>query len=276
MLDLSKPLAIGRTAEVYPWQADQVLKLFLPWVPEDWITHELRVSRLVEAAGLPAPKVIGEIIVVDGRRGICYQRLQGPSMLEQIQSNPLSIFKQFGLLGKLHAQIHSLAGTGLPSQRKKLQYKIKDAELLPEDLKVVILEALDELPDGDRVCHGDFHPGNILMTEQGPNLIDWTDAACGNPLADVARSIVLLSCAQVPTASLFGWLLKFTRKNLIERYKQHYSLISWQINETQLRAWIPIVAAARLNERIPQENHELLRLVKQGLNKKKQNDAYKG
>jgi len=265
MPPLSNPLAIGRTAQVFAWQEGQVIKLFHDWVPEDWITHEFRVARLVHASGLDVPYVIGEIVEVDGRRGICYQRLNGDSMMQHITAHPLSVFTQAGLLGKLHANMHARQGIGLPSQREKLKYKIRDAEPLPDYLKEAALQALEKLPDGDSVCHGDFHPGNILMTTRGPVVIDWTDASCGNPLSDVARTQVLLSSAQLPLNSLLGLLVKLGRNRMINAYAHEYFQSS-HLDRSQLKAWIPVVAAARLNEQIPEENERLLTIVRQGLN----------
>jgi len=263
---LSNPIATGRTARVFAWQEDQVIKVFHDWVPDDWVTHELQIARLVHSTGLDVPAVIGGIVEVDGLRGICYQRLEGDSMLEHIAAHPFTLFTRAGLLGELHAEMHTRYGIGLPSQREKLYYKITNADPLPNRLKDAALLALEKLPEGDRVCHGDFHPGNILITPRGPVTIDWTDAACGNPLSDVARTFVLLLNAQLPLNTLFGWLLKLSRKSMLNNYTHEYFRVS-QLDRFQLKAWIPVVAAARLNEQIPEENERLLNIVRNGFKK---------
>ncbi|MFH2039690.1 MAG: phosphotransferase [Chloroflexota bacterium] len=265
MPNLTELIAIGRTAEVFAWQEDQVLKLFYEWVPDDWITHEFRIASLIQSTGMDVPAVVGDIVEVEGRRGICYQRVNGNSMLQVMESHPLSLFEQAGLLGKLHAEMHCRQGIGLPSQRKKLRFKIKDADPLPDHLKDAVLQILAKLPDGDQICHGDFHPGNILMTSRGPIVIDWTDASSGNPLSDVARTLVLLTTAQLPLNSFFGWLVKFRRKHILDAYSQSY-FTTLQLDRSQLQSWMIIVAAARLNEKIPGENEHLIKIVRRGLN----------
>ena len=87
--------------------------------------------------------------------------------------------------------------------------KIERAQALPDDIRRRVLAALDTFPTGDRICHGDFHPGNILMTVRGEVVIDWIDVTRGNPLADLARTTILALGAAATDrglASLVGLL----------------------------------------------------------------------
>jgi aminoglycoside phosphotransferase (APT) family kinase protein len=79
----------------------------------------------------------------------------------------------------------------IPSQRQKLRKKIRHTKALPGPLQSKTLAALETMPDGDRVCHGDFHPDNILLPSQGEIIIDWIDASRGNPLADLPALLFL-------------------------------------------------------------------------------------
>lgn len=65
--------ARGRTAEVYAWGDQQILKLYFSEFPSHWVDYELKIARVVQDAGLPSPKV-GEIVEVNGRRGLVYER----------------------------------------------------------------------------------------------------------------------------------------------------------------------------------------------------------
>src|SRR5574338_1237169 len=68
----STPLAEGRTAEIFLWDEDHILKLYRDWCPADWVDYESRVAHAIHAAGIPSPAA-GEIVEVDGRRGLVYR-----------------------------------------------------------------------------------------------------------------------------------------------------------------------------------------------------------
>ena len=59
--DLGQPIGFGRTAEIYAWQEDQVLKLFYDWFGLENIEKEARITQAVHDSGLPVPAV-GEIV----------------------------------------------------------------------------------------------------------------------------------------------------------------------------------------------------------------------
>src|SRR6478752_2749091 len=94
----------GFTADVYAWGDGRVLKLFHPGAP-DRPEREYRVTRAVHAAGLPAPAVY-ELVEVDGRAGIVFERVDGPSLFEYVQARPWKLWWAIRRLAELHAQIH--------------------------------------------------------------------------------------------------------------------------------------------------------------------------
>jgi len=50
---------------------------------------------------------------------------------------------------------------------------------LPHEEKQQARRHLAALPDGNALCHGDLHPGNVLLTERGPVIIDCSAATRG-------------------------------------------------------------------------------------------------
>ena len=250
---LGEPIAAGRTAEVYAWEEGWVLKLFRDGGPTDWVDYEARIARIVYRLGLAVPAV-GEVVDVGSRRGILYERVDGESMLDTIMRD----LGQVEHYARLLAELHERVAPELPSQRERLQNRIGRAELLTEDVRRAFLESLHALPDGDRLCHGDFHPGNILMTARGPIIIDWVDAVRGNPLADIARTHLLITAGEVPPEA------ERPRAQFAAAYLDHHPLLTPERRE-EFRAWHPIVAAARLVEDIAGEQGHLFSIIERGL-----------
>lgn len=60
------------------------------------------------------------------------------------------------------------------------------------ELKNPIISELEALEKENFLCHGDFHPGNIIYTDGKMVVIDWDNAVNGNRYYDVARSFMLL------------------------------------------------------------------------------------
>ena len=120
--------------------------------------------------------------------------------------------------------------------------------------------ALETMPTGDRICHGDLHPGNVLLTTRGESVIDWVDATRGNPLVDVARTtIIFLGAAQ--SAEIPRPLMKILVALFHATYIRHYFKLC-PGGEDEYRRWFPIVAAARLSEGIPELEAWLLTQVR--------------
>jgi uncharacterized protein (TIGR02172 family) len=261
---LKSPFAIGHTAEVYSWDEGYILKLFREWFPLSAIEHEAHVANSVHNAGLSAPAVLGDIIEIDGRYGLVYERVIGVSMLETLAARPWNVLKFAHRLAELQVKMHRIKKVpGLPIQHETLKNKIQSAEMLSSDLREVAVNMLGELPQGNQLCHGDFHPDNVLMTENGAVIIDWIDATCGNPLADVARSSILLSKGHLPENKRMRWILGLFREWFHRTYLKRY-FQRCPGDPKEFAAWRTVNAAGRLSERIPEEQ-ALLAFVKTSL-----------
>ncbi len=251
----------GRTAEVFAWGDGQVLKLYRAGMPAQWVADEARVGRIVVDAGLAAP-AIGDIVEVDGRLGVVYERLDGPSMLDYMAGHPAEIPALGRQFAELHAQMHDCNRPELPSQRAGFVAAIEYAPQLSAALKQAALRQLNGLADGQAVCHGDYHPGNLVMTRRGPLVIDWMSARCGNPVADVARTTLMFRMARVPEyySAETQQALELARRSFYETYLSAY-LTRRPFAVEEIEAWIPVLAAARLSESIAEEEADLLKLV---------------
>jgi uncharacterized protein (TIGR02172 family) len=248
---LGSPLAIGNTAEVYARGRAQVLKLFHARYSQATVEHEAQIARTVHAAGLPVPAV-GPVVEVNGRHGIVFERVDGPTLLERLAAAPWRLCGYARLLARLQADVHKIRGVaGVPDQRVRLSRRIGEAEIVPAGLRAAALRVLTDLPVDDRLCHGDFHPGNVLMTKNGPMIIDWNDATNGHPLSDVARSTLLIGGAPAPDNAP-GWVAKDRlRRRFLSAYRRHYCRLCPGAT-TDIDRWRVVNAAARLSESVPE------------------------
>ena len=104
---LGPRLAQGRTAEIFGWGDDQIIKLLRKGFSESALEVEAMITRIVYDAGLPVPKTEG-IVEVGGRPGIISERIDGPSMMDELNANPGTVVQAAHLLAELHAAIHNV------------------------------------------------------------------------------------------------------------------------------------------------------------------------
>lgn len=254
-------IAKGRTAEVYAWHDNQILKLFYAWCPPHWAQHEIEIGCALATTTLPTPKLI-DALEIGGRQGIIYERVDGPSMLRVSSAKPWLLFRLARQLAELHIEIHKQNGFGLTPLRSSLRATIQQVENLPTNLKAGVLRLLEKLPDDSALCHFDLHPDQVLITARGPVIIDWMTAHQGHPLADVARTFIILMVGQVPYA---GWtmraILNLWRGLFYRTYIARYLELQPGVTQDEIRTWMIPVAAGRLKEQIRGEEEPLLRFI---------------
>ncbi|WP_276354821.1 phosphotransferase [Cohnella caldifontis] len=260
---MGKGALIGRgmTAEVYESGDRQVLKLYYEWYKPEWIREEAEIAAAVQEAGVPAPKIYG-MKQEDGRNGLLCEKVEGPSMLAEIQSTPFRMRQFAKEMARLHLRIHRCGADKLPRQKDRLEHAIQaSADILGERTEG-ILRFLRSLPQGTRICHGDFHPDNILVADGGSIAIDWTNASLGDPMGDVARtSLMFLSPFNPPgTPKAMSPVNRLAKKLLNRAYLNEYRKLG-KLDMEALGRWMLPVAAARLTENVPGEREWLMERI---------------
>jgi tRNA A-37 threonylcarbamoyl transferase component Bud32 len=236
-------LAVGNVAEVFEW-GSRVLKLYKSTAAKPAAFREAAIHATAEALGLPVPGV-WSVQEIEGRWGLTFDRVNQASFAEQMLNNPDEIPRYLECMVRLHMRIHAHEAIQFACLKVRLAANIAATRLLDDRRKQDLLAGIADMPDGDRLCHGDFHPMNILGDASQPVIIDWPDARRGNPAADVCRSYLLmkLHAAEIATA-----------------YLDAYCQASGMARQTVL-GWLPYVAAARLVENVPSQFDELLKIV---------------
>lgn len=258
-------IAQGRTAEVYAWGNDYILKLFHDNWSEEIAKQEARNARLAYNRGISTPAV-DEVVEIEGRHGIIYERVDGVSMVEStfniLRKHPWRIGTLMRKFADLHYAIHQCSASDLPTAQAKLERAIQRADPLSTEQKQSVLIKLAQLPNSDRLCHGDMHPENVVITPQGLVVIDWLTAVQGDPSWDVARTSYLLKDSGLPPhmPPLLRRVIQLLRLPAHAIYMRRYREHS-QISQQQLTVWQAPLAAARLSEGISEEETQLLELI---------------
>lgn len=184
-----KQIGGGSISDLFEYGEGRVLKLYHDYVSEDLVQNEYSNNRLICHDILTAQAL--ERISVNGRQGIVFDRLTGITQADQIKKKPLLILHYAMRFAETHLSIHKCSCPGLPSQKDYLTKFIIRKNFSP-DKERQLIDQLNQLPDGDRVCHNDFTPDNIIFSQDRYYTIDWSGATHGDPAMDVAHTMLLM------------------------------------------------------------------------------------
>lgn len=187
---LGEVVARGTRSSIHAYGPGAVIKVPHSSTPTDWILAEAGYTEAVRAVGAPVPRLLG-IARIDGRPASVWERIEGASMWQHISEQP----ERSGELGELLADIQLglfalLPPLALPSQRDRLVSKIRTSATTFEPSLARALDIVPPLVAPLCLCHGDLHPSNVILSDQGPVIVDWFDASRGDPVADVARTLL--------------------------------------------------------------------------------------
>lgn len=241
MVKLGKLLGSGNAADVYAFGA-LALKLYKSSDAKASVFREAANLALVDGLGLPVPKV-HRVDLFSDRWGVVLDRITDNHSVSPAEGPNMQSYATF--MARLHASIHNCPGHGLPALKERLATRIDRADIISPAVRLRLLERLASLPPGDRICHGDFHPGNIMGSITNPLVVDWLDACSGHPTADICRTYLLLN-PQFP--------------DLAEGYIEAYHTETVYERDAVL-GWLPVIAAARLAENIQGQQSILMRIA---------------
>lgn len=192
MTTLGPQLATGRTADLFAYGNDSVVKVVRSSFPADWASIEFDLARRIHTLDVVTPEPRA-LIEIDGRAAVVFERVDGPSMQTSVLAGDLMVTDAADLLADIHRRILACPPPdGLPAASARIAAKIDAVTVInPAERREGRL-LVERLPAGDRLLHGDLHPNNVILAESGPVIIDWYDASVGHPAADIARSKLLM------------------------------------------------------------------------------------
>lgn len=224
---------------------DGFVKVFGEEYTKAGILNEALNQARVEETDLNIPK-IKSIEVVDGKWSIIMDYIEGTTLTELMKTHPEKEDEYLELFVELQRTVLSKRVPMLNKLKDKMNSRISMADL-DATTRYDLHTRLDSLPKHYNLCHGDFHPSNIIITADGtPYIIDWAHATQGNASADVARTYLMFY--------LEG------KEQLAEKYLKLYCAKS-DTAKQYVQKWIPIVAASRLTKAKAEEDEFLRRWI---------------
>lgn len=251
-------IARGGQAEIYDYGDGKVLRVAKRPQDFDRIRYEYSVYSSLAESGLSVPRA-HELVSVDGAPAILMDKVEGSSMMDGIARNPFQLAARARELARLHLGLRRFrVPKGLTPTKAKAEFCINHSQILSDMTKQRILEVLKGLPEGDALCHGDFHPGNIICNGGKYYIIDWVGASCGDFCADVAHTCILLRVVpRVPHMSRAMHLIqKRVGRSIADRYLTSVSTeISFDYEV--FSKWVLVNAAERTYHGLESEKEHL-------------------
>ncbi len=227
-MKLDRIIAVRNSKTVYR-DGELCMKVFDSSYSKADILNEALNQARVEETGLNIPK-IREITVIDGKWTIISDFIKGKTLARLMEENPEKRDEYLDLFVDLQIEMHSKQCPLLNKLKDKMKRKISQTDF-DATTRYELNARLDAMPKHTKLCHGDFNPSNIIVSDGGtPYILDWSHATQGNASADVARTY-LLFCLGGDTECAKEYLELFCKKsNTAMQYVQK---------------WMPIVAASQ-------------------------------
>ena len=227
-MKLDRIIAVRNNKTVYR-DGELCMKVFdTNYSKADVLNEALNQAR-VEETGLNIPK-IHEVTVIDGKWTIVSDYIKGKTLQQLMDEHPEKKDEYLNLFVDLQLEMHSKSCPLLTKLRDKMNRKISQTDF-DATTRYELHSRLDAMPKHNKLCHGDFNPSNIIITDDGtPYIIDWSHATQGNASADVARTYLLF------------WL-----NGDIDGAKKYLELFCRKSNTARqyVQKWMPIVAASQ-------------------------------
>lgn len=227
-MKLDRVLAVRNNKTIYR-DGDDCVKVFGDDFAKDDVLAEALNQARVEHTGLNIPK-IKAVTMIDGKWAIVSEYIKGKTLDRLMAENSDKKHEYMEMFVDLQIKVQSCTCPLLPKLKDKMSRKISQADL-DATTRYDLHTRLEGMPKHNKLCHGDFNPGNIIITDDGtPYILDWSHATQGNASADVARTYLLF------------WL-----NGDIDGAEEYLDLFCAKsgTDKQYVQKWMPIVAASQ-------------------------------
>ncbi len=227
-MKLDRVIAVRNNKTIYR-DGDVCVKVFNDDYSKADVLNEALNQARIEETGLNIPKV-REVTMVDGKWAIVSDYIKGKTLQQLMDEDGENKDKYIEMLVDLQLEVHSKVSPLLGKLKDKMNRKICQSDL-DATTRYDLHTRLEAMPKHNKVCHGDFNPSNVIITDEGKAyILDWAHATQGNASADAARTYLLF------------WLY-----GDIDGAKKYLDLFCQKSDTAKqyVQKWMPIVAASQ-------------------------------
>ena len=228
----------GLQATVYAG-GEYAVKLYRAGYPKTYVFEEACIMARLEEMRFPGPKVY-EVLLAEGQYGLRMERVRGKPVAEGLR-DPARQQETMETLVDLQLGLQKQDAPWAPNLKQRMRQTLAPNDKVPADIRKKLLEQLEKLPDGQSLCHCDFHGDNVFYDGEKHTIIDLLQVSAGDPAADAVCSYVSYSIAGPEIAKVY--LDTYCEKSGVSRER--------------IRQWLPVYAGAILGQ-VPDEYAPLL------------------
>ena len=228
-MNLDHVIAVRSKKTIYR-DGDLAIKVFDPdYLRTDVLNEALNQAR-AEKTEIYVPKIY-EVTKHDGRWAIISEFIEGETLSHLMRDTPEKFDDYMEFFVKLQAQVHAQKSPMLSRMRDKLRMRLSALEDLDATTRFDLIFRLEDMPRYNAVCHGDFHPSNIIIKSDGtPYILDWSHAVQGNAAGDMAITYLMLMISH--------------GEEISKQYLDIVDRVYPQIPRSEILHWLPIAAAS--------------------------------
>lgn len=224
----------------------QIVKVFNADKPaSDVLNEALNLARVTES-GMKTPHVV-EVSQVEGAGwALVTEKVPGVTLEQKMEEDPSRFYEYLEQFVDLQISIHQLHNQLLPRQKDKYGRMIDSLDGLNATTRYNLQERLNGMRRHRRICHGDFNPSNVIVSEDGTlSVCDWAHATQGSPAADAAMTYLLFAMKDQQQAEAYLELY-------CDRADEPMQVV---------RQWMSIVAASELARKRGDQKEFLMRWI---------------
>jgi predicted Ser/Thr protein kinase len=261
-----KLIAQGGQADIYQYDENKIIRI--PRDPAGFknLEYEYIVYLQLENK-VNAPKIY-EMVYINNFPAIVMQNIAGVTMLDQIKGNPIMVLEFTKKLAELQLSIFDTAvDNRIRDGKETTTFCINESNRLSKLEKDKLLDIVNCFPESNNLCHGDFHPGNIIFSNNEYHIIDWSSATRNSWISDVAHSyLLLINTPRLPGISQFDYQKQKIFARIMAR--QYYTEVNkhMHINSEMFSKYLLVKAAERTFYGMESEQKWLIKYIKSKLN----------